>query len=80
MLAPAFFLAGLPGGWELWIILFIILVLFGTRLPKVARSLGQGISEFKKGVADPLTEDPEPDPPKSEPKKITAEVDAKSED
>ena len=53
--------AGLPGGWELWIILFIILVLFGTRLPKVARSLGQGISEFKKGVNEPL----EPDEPES---------------
>ena len=58
--------AGLPGGWELWIILFIILVLFGTRLPKVARSLGQGISEFKKGVNEPLEPD-EPEKPADPP-------------
>jgi sec-independent protein translocase protein TatA len=28
----------------------IILLLFGTRLPKVMRSLGEGIVEFKRGV------------------------------
>ncbi len=46
-------LAGLPGGWEWIVVLFIILLLFGRRLPGVARSLGQGISSFKKGLADP---------------------------
>jgi sec-independent protein translocase protein TatA len=35
---------------ELIIILVIALLLFGTRLPKVARSLGMGVSEFKKGI------------------------------
>ena len=49
-------LAGIPGGPELWIILFIILILFGRRLPGVARSLGQGISSFKKGLTEPLDE------------------------
>lgn len=43
-------LAGLPGGWEIWIILLVVLILFGSRLPGVARSLGQGINEFKKGL------------------------------
>ncbi|MFM8979023.1 MAG: twin-arginine translocase TatA/TatE family subunit [Planctomycetia bacterium] len=43
-------LAGLPGGMEWWIILLVILLLFGSRLPGVARSLGQGINEFKKGL------------------------------
>ena len=38
------------GTWEIVLILVIALLLFGTRLPKVARSLGQGITEFKKGV------------------------------
>lgn len=38
---------GLP---ELLIIGFIVLVLFGSRLPNVMRSLGQGLVEFKKGV------------------------------
>ena len=47
-------LAGLPGGWEWLIVLFIILLLFGRRLPGVARSLGQGISSFKKGLSEPV--------------------------
>lgn len=49
-------LAGLPGGYEWLIILFIILLLFGRRLPGVARSLGQGISSFKKGLSEPVEE------------------------
>ncbi len=38
------------GTTELLIIGFIVLVLFGSRLPSVMRSLGQGVVEFKKGV------------------------------
>lgn len=41
-----------PGPWELAIIAFIALLLFGSRLPSVARSLGKGITEFKKGLKD----------------------------
>jgi len=53
-------LAGIPGGYELWIILAILLLLFGRRIPQVARSLGQGISQFKKGLAEPdAPEEPE---------------------
>ena len=48
-----FSLAGLPGGYEVWIILVVILLLFGRRIPQVARSLGQGISQFKKGLTEP---------------------------
>jgi sec-independent protein translocase protein TatA len=40
----------LLGHWEIIVILVIALLLFGTRLPKVARSLGQGVSEFKGGL------------------------------
>lgn len=47
---PALF-ALIPGGYDLLIILIIVLVLFGNRLPSVMRSLGQGVTEFKKGVA-----------------------------
>lgn len=52
MLGISPLLAGIPGGYELWIILLVLLLLFGSRIPKVARSLGQGISQFKKGLND----------------------------
>ena len=35
---------------DLLIIAFVILLLFGNRLPSVMRSLGEGVVEFKKGV------------------------------
>lgn len=41
------------GGPELLIILVVVLLLFGTtKLPKLARSLGQAQGEFKKGLRD----------------------------
>ncbi|HEX6419446.1 MAG TPA: twin-arginine translocase TatA/TatE family subunit [Acidimicrobiales bacterium] len=41
------------GAPELLIILLVILVLFGgAKLPKLARSMGQAQSEFKRGVKD----------------------------
>jgi sec-independent protein translocase protein TatA len=46
------------GAPELLIILVVVLLLFGgTRLPKLARSLGEASKEFKKGVADGAHED-----------------------
>ena len=41
---------GAPGLPEMIIFGTIALLLFGKRLPEVARSLGKGIVEFKKGV------------------------------
>jgi len=39
------------GAPELLIILAVVLLLFGsTRLPKLAKSLGQASKEFKKGI------------------------------
>jgi sec-independent protein translocase protein TatA len=38
------------GGMELMIVGVIVLLLFGNRLPGVMRSLGLGITEFKKGI------------------------------
>lgn len=41
------------GAPELLIILAVVLLLFGsTRLPKLARSLGQASKEFKTGVSE----------------------------
>jgi sec-independent protein translocase protein TatA len=52
------------GPTELIIILVIVLVLFGsTRLPKLARSMGQASKEFKKGVneGDKATDEDKPE-------------------
>jgi sec-independent protein translocase protein TatA len=43
---------GLPGGMEWVVILVIGLLLFGSRLPTVGRSIGKSITEFKKGLKD----------------------------
>ncbi len=43
---------GMPGGIE-WVVIGVVaLLLFGRRLPDVARSLGKSIVEFKKGLKD----------------------------
>jgi sec-independent protein translocase protein TatA len=43
----------LPGGWELIIILFIVVLLFGPgRLSKIAGEIGRGIREFRSGLRD----------------------------
>ncbi|HTU27507.1 MAG TPA: twin-arginine translocase TatA/TatE family subunit [Pirellulales bacterium] len=38
------------GPMELLIVGVVVLLLFGSRIPSVARSLGQGMLEFKKGM------------------------------
>ena len=38
------------GSTELIIFCVMALLLFGNRLPSVMRSMGQGISEFKRGM------------------------------
>ena len=57
----AFFGPGGVGIWELLIILFVIVLLFGAkRIPELARGLGAGVNEFKKGLQGPAEEPKQP--------------------
>lgn len=47
----------MTGGPEIWIIIALVVVLFGgSRLPKIARNLGRAQAELKKGLADGAAE------------------------
>jgi sec-independent protein translocase protein TatA len=51
----------MPGGTELIIILFIVLLLFGARrLPDLAGSIGRSVREFRKATVEPDGEDGPP--------------------
>jgi len=64
---------GMPGGWELFAIILVIVLLFGgKKIPELAKGLGKGIKDFKKAV----NEDDEPEVAK---KADTKELEAKSE-
>ena len=46
----------IPGPTELWVILGVLVLVFGARkLPELARAMGSSINQFKKG----LKEDPD---------------------
>jgi sec-independent protein translocase protein TatA len=46
-------LAGIFGGWEIVLILAVVLLLFGAKkLPELAKGLGTGIKEFKKATRE----------------------------
>jgi len=57
----AFILAGQIGMSELLVILVIVLLFFGgSKIPQLMKGLGQGVSEFKKGMREsdqPATDD-----------------------
>ena len=48
---------GIPGGTEWLIILLIVLVLFGgKKLPELMGGLGKGIKSFRKGISNQDTD------------------------
>ncbi len=49
---------GRLSGWELIIILVVLLLLFGARkLPDLARSIGASAKEFRKGIEEGVDEE-----------------------
>ncbi|MHC4917703.1 MAG: Sec-independent protein translocase subunit TatA/TatB [Planctomycetota bacterium] len=45
-----------PGWLEIVIILAVLLLVFGKRLPDVMRNLGKGLTQFKRGMRDSVDE------------------------
>jgi sec-independent protein translocase protein TatA len=67
------------GGWEVVLILAVVLILFGAKkLPDLAKGLGTGIKEFKKATREVTDEiqnagSEQPAPPKTIPPNTTAQ-------
>lgn len=65
---------GLPGGPELWIILIVVLVIFGpTQLPKLMKMFGKSAKALKDGIDGKLVEDEEGEKKASESAKSDVE-------
>ena len=58
---PPLAFISMPGGMEWLVIGLVALLLFGKRLPGVARSLGQALREFKSGLSSLGDDKPEPE-------------------
>lgn len=50
-MSPVFAFLPSMGGYEVLLIAFVALLIFGNRLPTIMRSLGKSVTEFKKGVS-----------------------------
>jgi len=61
------------------IVMVVVLLLFGNRLPSVMRSLGRGVTEFKKGL-DSSDEDDEEQLERPKKKRPAAEIEDESDD
>jgi sec-independent protein translocase protein TatA len=52
MMEPLIIL-GIPGPWQVILIVLVVLLLFGGRkIPELMKGLGQGMKEFKKATTD----------------------------
>ncbi len=40
------------GPWEIMVVMLVAVMLFGGRLPKIARTVGKGFFDFKKNIRD----------------------------
>jgi TatA/E family protein of Tat protein translocase len=64
---PLAFISGLSP-WGIFLVLVVALLIFGNRLPEVARSMGRAINEFKGGLKDDMSVDDKDDPKLQGPK------------
>ena len=49
---------GIPGGWELIIVVGVVILLFGgKKIPELAKGLGKGIKDFKQAIKEDDTEE-----------------------
>ncbi|WP_345975416.1 twin-arginine translocase TatA/TatE family subunit [Sulfurimonas sp. HSL3-7] len=70
----------IPGGFELILILAVVLLLFGgKKIPQLAKGLGEGIRNFKKSVKDDEPEVAKNDSVE-EPKKVEASEEGASKE
>jgi len=68
---------GMPGGWELVLIVVVIVLLFGgKKIPELAKGLGKGIKDFKSAMNEGEEEAKKADEKSAEAKK---ELEAKKE-
>ncbi|HPE43780.1 MAG TPA: twin-arginine translocase TatA/TatE family subunit [Bacteroidales bacterium] len=45
-------LLGIIGGWQILIIVLVVLLLFGgKKIPELMRGMGRGVKEFKDGIS-----------------------------
>ena len=57
-----FVILALPGIWSMALIVVVVLLLFGgKKIPELMKGIGSGIKEFKKGLADDDKEEPKKD-------------------
>ena len=60
--------AGIPGGWELVLIVLVILLLFGAKkLPELARGSGRALRIFKSETKGLIDDDDDVDEDKKTP-------------
>lgn len=54
----SFIILGMIGPWQVVLIILVVVLLFGGRkIPELMKGLGQGIKEFKKATKDENSEE-----------------------
>jgi len=57
-----FILLGIPGPWQVILIVLVVVLLFGGRkIPELMKGLGQGMKEFKKATKEDNKEETDGD-------------------